>query len=199
MGNKKTAWFNEDILPSDMVKGATGEKGWVRLEYSDHFKVLNGFIQNLNISKMADIGCGAGELGRLYPNINYVGFDLPHIIDKVGKVVNPNLNYHYFDADDFDYSEFKNYDILICNGFISELTKPFEVISNLLENTECYLLIHRQRFSNETIFSNYNTYGDLPTTTAHIGYDEFTKLLKNHEIINRVENVWGDTILIKKK
>ena len=41
MENKNTAWFNEDELPTDMIKGAIGEKGWAKLEDSIHFKVLN--------------------------------------------------------------------------------------------------------------------------------------------------------------
>ena len=75
MNNLDSAWFNEDVLPSDMVKGATGEKGWSKLEDAEHFKVLNQFISNLTINKMVDIGCGAGELGRVLSNINYTGFD----------------------------------------------------------------------------------------------------------------------------
>ena len=199
MNNLDNAWFNEDVLPSDMVKGATGEKGWSKLEDTEHFKVLNQFISNLTINKMVDIGCGAGELGRVLSNINYTGFDLPHIINKVSKIVNPNLNYIYFNADDFDYSILKEYDLLVCNSFISELNNPIEVLTKLIDNTTNYLLIHRQFFSNETNFSKYTTYGDLSTTRSHIGYNEFVGLLKNHEIISHAKNVWGDTILIKKK
>lgn len=199
MNNLKNAWFNEDVLPSDMIKGVTGEKGWSKLEDTDHFKLLNGIISNLTINKMGDIGCGAGELGRVLSNIDYTGFDLPHIINKVSKIVNPNLNYSYFNADDFDYIVLKEYDLLVCNSFISELSNPIEVLTKLIDNTTNHLLIHRQYFSNQTNFSNYVTYGNLPTTRSHIGYDEFIGLLKNHEIINHVKNVWGDTILIKKK
>lgn len=199
MNNKESAWFNADVLPSDMVKAVTGEKGWLKLEDSDHFKVLNEMISNLTINKMVDIGCGAGELGRVLSNFDYTGFDLPHIIDKVSKVVNPNLKYVYFDADEFDYSELKKYDLLVCNSFISELSNPIEVLTKLIDNTTKYLLIHRQFLSNETNFSKYTTYGNLLTTRSHIGYNEFTKLLKNHKIINHTKNVWGDTILIKKK
>jgi trans-aconitate methyltransferase len=146
MNNLDSAWFNEDVLPSDMVKGATGEKGWSKLEDAEHFKVLNQFISNLTINKMVDIGCGAGELGRVLSNINYTGFDLPHIINKVSKIVNPNLNYIYFNADDFDYSILKEYDLLVCNSFISELNNPIEVLTKLIDNTTNYLLIHRQFF-----------------------------------------------------
>ena len=198
MNDKKTAWFNEDILPTDMIKGATGENGWARLEYTEHFKIINDFISSLKVLKMADIGCGAGELGRVLHNINYIGFDLPHIIDKVSKVVNPNLNYSEFNADMFNYEVLKEFDLIVCNGFISELNNPIEVLNKLIENTSEYLLIHRQFFSDETNFSEYNTYGNLPTIRTHIGFDEFKKLLINHKIINQVNNVWGDTILIKK-
>lgn len=199
MNDKKTAWFNEDILPTEMVKGATGENGWAKLEHTEHFKILNEFIRNLNVLKLADIGCGAGELGRVYSDINYVGFDLPHIVDKVSKIVNPNLNYVYFNSDDFNYDVFKEFDLIVCNSFISELNNPIEILTNLINNTTGYLLIHRQFFSNETNFSNYNTYGNLPTIRTHIGYDTFNSLLVDHEIINHAKNIWGDTILIKKK
>lgn len=199
MENNNTAWFNEDILPIEMIKGATGEKGWARLEHTEHFNVLNSFIKDLNILKMADIGCGAGELGRVLANLDYTGFDLPHIIEKVSKVVNPNLNYHYFDADNFDYTKLKDFNLIVCNSFISELNNPIEVLSKLLDNTTEYLLIHRQYFTSETNFSEYNTYGNLITVRTHIGTNDFNGLLKNHEIINRTTNAWGDTILIKRK
>jgi hypothetical protein len=199
MEKNNTAWFNEDILPIEMIKGATGEKGWGKLENSEHFNVLNSFIKDLNILKMADIGCGAAELGRVLSNINYTGFDLPHIINKVSKVVNPNLNYHYFNANNFDYTTLMEYNLLVCNGFISELSNPIEVLEKLINNTSEYLLIHRQYFSSETNFTEYATYGNLPTVRTHIGIDEFNKLLVNHEITNRTTNAWGDTILIKKK
>lgn len=198
MEDKKTAWYNEDILPIEMIKGATGENGWSRLEHTEHFKVLNDFINGLNVIKMADIGCGAGELGRVFSNIDYTGFDLPHIIDKVSKIVNTNLNYTYFNADNFKYETLKEFNLIVCNSFISELNNPIEVLNKLIENTSEYLLIHRQFFSDETNFSEYNTYGNLPTIRTHIGFDEFKKLLINHKIINQVNNVWGDTILIKK-
>jgi hypothetical protein len=196
---KKTAWYNDDILPNEMVSGAIGQKGWVRLEHSEHFKVLDGLVKLVNPKKIADVGCGAAELGRVYIGINYTGFDLPHIIEKVSKVVNKNLKYENFDANDFDYTVFKEYDLLICNGFISELTNPIEVLKKLIENTSGYLIIHRQFFSNETNFSEYMTYGELTTIRSHISLDEFNTLLRNHKIIKQENNPWGDTILIKTK
>ena len=34
MEKKNTAWFNEDVLPIEMIKGATGENGLGKLEDS---------------------------------------------------------------------------------------------------------------------------------------------------------------------
>lgn len=199
MEDKKTAWYNEDILPNEMIKGATGENGWLRLEETEHFKVLNDFIIDLNVIKMADIGCGAGELGRVLSNIDYTGFDLPHIINKVSKIVNTNLNYNYYNADNFEYEILKEFNLIVCNSFISELNNPIEVLNKIIKNTSEYLLIHRQFFSDKTNFSEYNTYGNLKTIRTHIGFNEFNNLLINHKIIKQVNNIWGDTILIKKK
>ena len=109
-----------------------------------------------------------------------------------------NLKYNCFNADTFDYSELKKYNLIVCNSFISELNNPIEILNKLIENTNEYLLIHRQFFSDETNFSEYNTYGNLVTIRTHIGFNEFMELLTNHKIINHVNNVWGDTILIKK-
>lgn len=195
----KTAWYNENELPNDMVLGAIGKKGWAKLEHSEHFGTLDKVISSISPKKIADIGCGAGELGRIYENTGYTGFDLPHIIEKVSKVVNPNLDYKVFDAYNFDYNEFKNYDVLVCNGFISELTNPIEIIKKLLENTEGYLLIHRQFFSDKTEIINYNTYGNLKTPRCIININELNDILYNHKIKSHFKNSWGDTVLIEKK
>jgi hypothetical protein len=199
MDKINTAWFNHDILPNEMVLGAIGGKGWPKLEHSEHFKIIDEIISSVNPKNIADIGCGAGEVGRIYSKVGYTGFDLPHIIEKVSKVVNPSLSYKTFDAYNFDYSEFKKYDILICNGFISELTKPFEVINNLLKNTERYLLIHRQYFSNKTEIVEYQTYGNLKTPRCYIDINEFKNMLKHHKIKLHYSHIWGDTVLIEKK
>lgn len=195
----KTAWYDNNSLPSDMVNGALGHKGWGRLESSDHFKILNDLIKSVNPKSIADLGCGAAEIGRLYPEIDYTGFDLPHIIEKVAKTVNPNLKYQNFDAYNFDYTVFKQYDLLVCNSFISELTEPINVLKQILENSDHYLIIHRQFFSDKTEFIEYETYANLRTIRSHIGLEDFNNLLIGHEIVTKINSVWGDTVLIKKK
>lgn len=199
MKKNETAWYNENELPKDMVERAIGKTKWLSLENSDHFNPLNTLIIESNPKKIADIGCGAGELGRVYNNIDYVGFDLPHIVDNVAKKVNPNLKYNYFDAYDYDYRKLREFDLIICNSFISELTKPIEVLRKILKNTENYLIIHRQYFTNEkTVLSSYNTYGGLSTTRSHINKQDFNGLLTNHKIIKDLVGPWGTTLLIKK-
>jgi hypothetical protein len=198
MENKNSAWFNENHLPQEMVNGALGLNGWGRLESSEHFKTLDSLIKLSNGLKIADIGCGAAELGRIYSNYEYAGYDLPHIIEKVAKVVNPNLNYESFDADTFDYSKFSNHDILICNGFISELLNPLEILVKILEHTNNVLIIHRQFFKNSDEIISYTTYAGLPTPRCHISLENFKKILKSHKIIEHMSAEYGDSLLIKK-
>lgn len=196
---KKNAWYNETILPKEMVsKVISPENGWSKLEHSDHFRFLDELINLTESKTIADIGCGTAELGRIYNNFNYTGFDLPHIIEKVSKVVNPNLNYQVFDAYNFDYTFFKKYDLLICNGFISELNEPIQVLKNLLDNTKKYLIIHRQIFDDKSKVIEYKTYGDLLTTVCHIDINELNKLLINHKIVKKIDNPFGSSLLIVK-
>jgi trans-aconitate methyltransferase len=185
---KKTAWYNETILPKQMVSKILNKNGFTKLEHSEHFIILDELIKITKSKNIADIGCGGAELGRVYYDFDYTGFDLPHIIENVSKVVNPNLNYVKFDAYDFDYTLFKKYDLLVCNGFISELIEPITVLKNLLDNTKKYLIIHRQIFEN----------GDLITQRCRININELDELLINHKILKRIDNFGETSILIGK-
>jgi len=195
---KKTAWYNTDILPNEMVRGAMGLNGWGRLENAAHFPYLNNLINKCNCDNIADIGCGAGEVGRVYSKLNYSGFDLPHIIEDVAKKVNPNLEYFEFDAYSFDYTFFKKYDILLCNSFLSELPEPIPVLSQILKNTKKYLIIHRQYCSKEGKINEYNTYGNLTTVRSFISEEEFKNLLSEHRIIEELDSEFGKSILIER-
>ena len=178
--NNITAWTSKNInLEKDMIDGALCKKlGWERLEKTTHFKYLHKLILMTEIQSICDIGCGAGELGRVYKDYRYNGYDLSHIIENVSKVVNPQLKYHDFNADKFNYNLFKQYDLMICNSFISELNNPLEIISNLLENTSKYLIIHRQKIGNKTEIKKYKTYADLTTSQSIIGIDDLKQTLK---------------------
>lgn len=197
--NKKTAWYNEDILPQDMVDGANGKKGWPKLEHSTHFKILKELIELCNSKNIADLGCGAGELGRIYSNMDYTGFDLPHIIELVSKKVNPNLNYVKFDANNFNYSDINKFDLIVCNGFISELPNPIPILKKIIENTKKFLIIHRQFFGNKTELKEYKTYGKLNTIINYISITDFNDLIVNHTIIKEYNKSYGKSILLKLK
>ena len=196
---KKTAWYDTNNLPIDMVNGALCNKpGWDKIEHSDHFSDLDHLVKLSNPTTVADMGCGAGELGRVYPQYKYTGFDLPHIIEKVGKVVNNTLNYIEYEAYNFDYKKLKDFDLIICNGFISELSKPIEVLVNIINNSEGDIILHRQYFDTTTHLVNYTTYAGLETPRSIIGYDDFDSLLVNHEIIKKLDGPCGTSILIRK-
>jgi len=217
MVNKRTAWYDNTVLPKAMVEAAIrgkkdifdidGKRVMVPAARKTHpYLVLDSFIKSINnCVTIADVGCGAAELGDIYKEFDYTGFDLPHIIDGVANVVNPNLKYVKFDAQTADFSVFKNFDLIICNGFISELPNPLEILNKLLMNMKKHLIIHRQFFNEDklslnvaTNVSKYKTYGDLEVVRADIGKEEFNNLLTNHIIIKEESNVFGKSILIEK-
>lgn len=199
MSKNKTAWYNADLLPKEMVKGALGGLwGSGRCENTEQFKLLMSFLENLNFTKIADIGCGAGEIGRIYSQYDYLGLDLPHIINNVAKVVNPDLNYIDFDLNESSYEVLKEYDMVICNGVLCEVDNPLDKIKKILPNVDKYFLIHRQFFSDSNQVKMYKTYGNLDTLTNVINMKEFQSLLIDHEIVKSSSGSWGHTILIKK-
>ena len=203
MNNETTAWYNDDELPKDMIEGATGRKAnFSQLESSKHFQKLKEVIDSIKFESMADLGCGAGEVGRVFMNqFDYTGFDLPHIITKVAKILNPGLDFRNFDANETDFSFLSNYDLVLCNGFISELTKSLEILGKIMDNAKEYIVIHRQIISNKTKLEDYVTYADLNTPRALIGKNDFSNILeeKGFESIYNEEFDWGNTILIKRK
>lgn len=178
--NTNTAWTsNDDNLAKDMINGVLCKKpGWKKLEESSHFKYLNELILMTGCKSICDIGCGGGELGRVYKDYQYNGYDLPHIIEKVSKVCNPQLNYHHYDANNFTHNLFQQYELLVCNSFISELTNPLEILTQLLKNTSKYLIIHRQKIGNKTEIIQYTTYANLLTSQSIIGVEDFKQVLK---------------------
>jgi 2-polyprenyl-3-methyl-5-hydroxy-6-metoxy-1,4-benzoquinol methylase len=200
---KKNAWYNNDILPTEMIKCALGKKkGWSKLEDTEHFLSLIDLIKKINFKYVADLGCGSAELGRILKNeYNYTGFDLPHIIENVSKKMNPDLNYISYDAYDFNYNVLGEFDLIICNSFISELQKPFEILENIFKHMKKYLIIHRQHFSHQNYFINYNTYGELETIRAFLSVDDFKKILKFYSIeqVHYIHNnSYGDSLLLSK-
>ena len=152
-----------------------------------------------------DVGCGAAEVGRIYSNMKYAGADLPHIIESVAQKVNPNKTYINFDANNSDsFDAAKDYDIVIMNSFLSELSNPLGFLEKILQNSKKCIIIHRQDFNNEkTFLENYTSYGGKPATNSNINYKELVALVEkyNFEIAENISSnlVNKRSILIKRK
>lgn len=165
--NSKTNWFNEDVVPEQMVLGARAElPGWHKLERTEHLKTFWQLLELVTANTVVDLGCGSGELGRLLTKrgFSYVGYDLPHIIDKVAKEVNPQLTYGVFDATESDFTFIKEFDLVVANGFFCEITEPGNVLAKILTNLKNALIIHRQRFvRSPSEWLVTSIYGGLPS------------------------------------
>lgn len=202
MNNLRTAWYDEEKLPFDMARHASGQvSGWAKLEETDHFPYMKKLIDFTKCESLAELGCGAGDIGRVFQGkFRYVGYDLPHIVEKVSKQVNPNLNFEYFDANIDDFYFLSNYDLVLCNAFISELDNPFEVLKKILENSKKFIIIHRQHFDKDTRMEKYKTYGLLETVKSVLSTSEFENIVvkNNYQIKINNDFNWGKTILLEK-
>lgn len=200
---KDNAWYDKSIVPSEMVKGAKAEiPGWKKLEHTDHFKALDHLIQSIKVKNIVDIGCGAAEVGRIYKDIRYLGVDLGHVIESVAKVVNPNLEYQEFDANDSEFGFIYDYDLVLMNGFLSEMEDPIEILESILSNCKKYVIIHRQDFTEgPTSIRTYNSYGGIHATNSIINMDEFEQICSKYGfsvsmIDSNLEN--KKSVLLKK-
>lgn len=171
----KTAWFDDETLPYAMLNSQ-----FKKLEESEHFNsLLNCFSKIENCHSIIDLGCGTGEVGRVFSDFSYVGADLPHIIEKVSKIKNPKNNYIKFDIEKDSLDFLKKYDIVVMNGFISEIPNWYLALSKVLLNSNKYIILHRQSITNDkTSLFEYNTYGSLKTTNNVINYKELNNLFE---------------------
>ncbi len=198
---KRTAWYNKDILPQQMLEAANGKIWGFTLEKAPHFHILQESLNTCKDAKtLLDIGCGAGEIGRVFTNFDYTGGDLDHIIENVAKKKNPQLKYFAFDAYESSFEFCKNYDVILCNGFLSEITSCTSVLEKILNYAKKYIIIHRQIFSDDGQATMYNTYGGLQTYDNTINTVIFNKLVKNNftPLYNEIVQNNTRTITLKR-
>ena len=194
--SQKTAWYNPEIA-SDMVKGALCQlKGFNKLEDADHFPYLKDHLEKIPspLKKLADVGCGAGEISRAFPNYDYIGFDLPHIVEEVALKVNPDSKYEKLDVveagSETIRNTFSSFDIVLCNSVISELENGESVLNSIFEASPNYIILHRQEIqpnpflkenpATTQILENYTTYGGLPTIKCVLSENSIMKMQKLH-------------------
>lgn len=152
------------------------------LQYSTHFPSLRRCVELAEgCHTVLDIGCCKAEFSEAFPNLNYAGADLEHIIEGVSRVVRPHLDYVYFNAYDNDYSMIKKYDLIIMNSFLSELPDPLLVLENIVANAEKYIILHRQDISEVNELIEYQTYGGMKTTNSVIRFIDLVEILKKHK------------------
>jgi|10_taG_2_1085330.scaffolds.fasta_scaffold97040_2 SAM-dependent methyltransferase len=163
----KTAWYNTDALPTSMLTA-----GFRPLQESDHFASLSRCVELSDGRTLLDIGCGTAEASAAFPQWDYTGADLPHIIEKVSKVSNPSGKYISIDANETNFEFTKQYDLILMNSFLSEVPEWYIILNKILLHSEGDILIHRQEITNtETHLDNYTTYGNLPTIKTILNYE----------------------------
>lgn len=183
-------WNNDSsILFSAMINRSIKSP----LEKTHHFLQLEKLINICNpCDSLVDIGCGAGELGRVHKNKKYLGLDLQNIIENVAKVKNSNLNYICFNACDEQIpNEVNKYDVIVMNSFLSELIDPISFLKKLFLIKNKYIIIHRQNFTNKTTYiEKYSSYAGLISTNSYINNNEFIKLIEtfNYKILQKIQS-----------
>lgn len=171
-----TAWHNHEICQHIL------NTNFPPLQYSTHFPSLRRCVELAEgCHTVLDIGCCKAEFSEAFPNLNYTGADLEHIIEGVSRVLFPGLDYVYFDAHSSNYSMIKKYDLIIMNGFLSELPDPLLILENVVANAEKYIIIHRQDISEVNELIEYQTYGGMKTTNSVIRFVDLVEILKKHE------------------
>tara|TARA_R110000824_G_scaffold43928_6_gene128224 strand:- start:20422 stop:21048 length:627 start_codon:yes stop_codon:yes gene_type:complete len=203
--DKSTCWYDVKKCPEQMILGAKGEL-WPVLKNSDHFPRLKDLIKTTSkdCTTLLDLGCGAAELSRLFPEYFYVGADLKQILENVSMKMNPGKNYIDFDIYNNETCSFINeYDIVVMNALIDVLEHPLFGLKNVLSNSQKYVIIHRQEFDEEgkTRIVKNPAYGSL-TYHSIINLKEFEELLEEYDfsIVKEVNTLFDNSksILLKK-
>jgi SAM-dependent methyltransferase len=157
--------------------------------YSDHFDPLKecfDLIPN-DVNSLLDLGCGKAQISDAFPEYEYCGADLPHIIQKVSKISKPSLEYVEFDATICNMDFVSSFDVIVMNGFLSEIEKADEILCKVLKYAPKYVVIHRQEIRDKEDREEYLTYGGLKTTKYTFGKDRFEGILKEHSFTKMFE------------
>lgn len=182
--DKKQCWFTPEGI-QQMVQGAQAQlNGFKKLEATEHWQFVKKYLKLISepVYYFVDLGCGAGEACRVAREYGYytLGADLPHVIEKVAREVNPNANYIDFDIYDEEQTlDFVNdADIVLMNGFIDVLEAADVSLRRILEHCSHYVILHRQTFSdNPTYEIEHSSYGSY-TKQSVINRKGFEDLLE---------------------
>lgn len=172
-----------------------------KLKDSNHFTAINRCLKNTEDCKsVLDIGCCKAEFAETFPELDYVGADLPNIIEGVSKKTRPELAYIYFNAETDNYEVINNrFDIIVMNSFLSEISDPLSVLDKVLKSAKKYIIIHRQDISDKKDIEQYQTYGGLNATNSTICRQDLKRLIKENNCKIILEtNSFDETIDTKR-
>jgi hypothetical protein len=178
---RDTCWYDFNTTPKKMLEGARG-KLWPVLEKSDHFPILDELVnvmlkQCSNCTSLAEVGCGAADFQRVFTNFFYTGVDLPHIIDRVAKVHMPMGRYIKADIYKSDVKFLKEYDVVLMNAFIDVMEYPLIALAKVLKNSKKYVILHRQRLTQDKTHVVRNSSYGGQTFQSVINYFDFVEVL----------------------
>jgi len=165
------------------------ETNFPHIVYSDHFGSLKKCVDLIpaGAKNLLDLGCGKAEISDAFPQYEYCGADLPHMIQKVSKLTRPTLEYVEFDAQVSNMDFVSDFDIVIMNSFLSEIPNADQILDKTLKCAKGYVIIHRQMIKEQEHVQTYSTYGDLKTTAYTFGRKNFEKITKQNNFKTLIE------------
>jgi hypothetical protein len=169
---------------------------------SDHFRSLKICFDNIkNAKTLIDLGCGKAEVAEAFPEYEYLGADLPHIIQNVSKKTRTLLEYIEFDAliDSMDF--ISKYDVVLMNGFLSEIPQADFVLNKVLSHAKNYVIVHRQAIGENQQYEPYSTYGGMSTVRYTFAQEKFKSIVQLNgfsEILN-IQSIGNLRSLVLKR
>ena len=192
--DKTTCWYNKECCKNALEYAKTHP-----LEKTRHFQVLKSLLEIIirdnagKKLKLLDIGCGASSLQNtkiIKNNFYYTGLDIEVAIKNIAQQIHSNGNYIICDIVESTEKELefiKSYDVLVMNAFVDVMQYPIEILTKILSCGNKYVIIHRQRTTNDkTIVKKHPSYGGQ-TCCSLINTGDFANLIdkNNFKIIGK--------------
>jgi len=188
--DKTTCWYNKECCKNALEYAKTHP-----LEKTRHFQVLKSLLEIIirdnagKKLKLLDIGCGASSLQNtkiIKNNFYYTGSDFELMIQDGATKFNENGNYIICDIVESTEKELefiKSYDVLVMNAFIDVMQYPIEILTKILSCGNKYVIIHRQRTTNDKTYSVTNPSYGGQTLCSILNQDDFLNVISNHQFI----------------
>lgn len=183
----------------------------VRILMKNFFQALNNLIANLPVTKILEIGCGEGEIGKrlksIFPAMEYIGTDISEEIVNEAKKRNANLKFETVSIYDIDKLNFTP-DLVVASEVFEHLENPVLGMEKLLNLNFRYLFISVPReplwrFLNVVRGKYLSDLGNTPGHTNHWSKNCFLKFINHHSeqirIVKILHPVPWTMILCEKK